>query len=80
MKRSLVALVFTLCIMLICSVPAFAATAELNFTASEPDADGYFDVTVSVKNATFNVVCFVLRYDPEVLQLVTEDGAEVLCW
>ncbi len=44
--------------------------ARVDFIASEPDANGYFTLSMSVANAKFNAFQFVLRYNTESLQTV----------
>ena len=42
--------------------------AQVDFVASAPDTNGIFTVTMSISNATFNALQFVLRYDVTKIQ------------
>jgi hypothetical protein len=49
-------------------------TGEVVFQSTEPDSSGCFDLTMTVKNLTFRVYQFALRYDPQVVAPVDEKG------
>lgn len=79
-KRKVWALVLAVCMLMSIAliVPAGASDdkASVTFTASEPDANGYFTMTMNIKNAKFNAFQFVLRYDPATVQPVSYDTKE----
>jgi hypothetical protein len=80
-KRRRSPLAFLLAALLLASVcwagaadATGATTGEVVFQSTEPDSSGCFDLTMTAKNLTFRVYQFALRYDPQVVAPVDEDG------
>ena len=63
MGRIMMAVVILLAIFAVFPQSGYAADAQVVFIATEPDSDGYFTVTMNVKNAEFNVFQMALKYD-----------------
>ena len=77
MRKKILCLLLALYIVLGAG-PALAAQgdgARVVFEGSAPDADGYFQVTMTLYDVTFQVYQFALRYDPAVVQPVDQSGA-----
>ena len=51
-----------------------AGEARIIFDASEPDADGYFSVTLTISNAKFNAFRFVIDYNQNTIESVDSRG------
>lgn len=80
MRRRILGLVLAACLILGLMPGALAAgsgTARVVFESSEPDANGCFQVTMTMYDVTFRVYQFALRYDPTVVTPVDESGAAV---
>ena len=79
MRRSISALVLALClisgIMPVTALAKGPGTARVVFEGSAPDADGCFQVTMTMYDVTFRVYQFALRYDPAVVTPVDRNGA-----
>lgn len=77
MKKRLFAIFMVTCMMLGFSPGAMAAgnAARVILDAGPPDANGCFEVTMTMYDMTFRVYQFALRYDPEVVAPVDADGA-----
>lgn len=63
-----ISLIISIAFLLPMSAVAEAAPAQIDFVASNTDANNNFTVTMSIRNATFNVMQFVLRYDVTKIQ------------
>lgn len=75
MRKRLVAMFLALTVCLGLVLPAQAAEeGEVSFQAGDLDGQGYFTVTMTMRNVTFKVFQFVLRYDPNVIIPVDADG------
>lgn len=80
MRRRILGLVLAVCLILGLAPGALAAgsgTARVVFESSEPDANGCFQVTMTMYDVTFRVYQFALRYDPTVVTPVDQSGAAV---
>lgn len=78
MKRRILAL--ALCVLALVSVlppGAAAQTGKVIFESGTPDANGVFEVTVTVYDATYWGLQFAMKYDPEIIQPVDADGGTV---
>ena len=75
-KRRALSLLLCLCLCAALSLPALAADtgAKVVFAASTPDANGYFTLTMTMANATFNAFQFAVRFDPSTVCPVSADG------
>ncbi len=77
-KRGLACFLLLLVCLTAClpgTLAAEGSTARVVFESSEPDADGCFQVTMTMYDVTFRVYQFALRYDPAVVTPVGPDGA-----
>ncbi|MCE5195645.1 MAG: copper amine oxidase N-terminal domain-containing protein [Negativicutes bacterium] len=73
--KRIIILICTMIILFTSSLPIILAEdtkARVEFVASEPDANGYFTLTMSVANAKFNAFQFVLRYNKNSLQPIDQ--------
>ena len=75
MKKTLCFMLSTLLILAVCALPALAAeaTPEFIIAATTPDAEGNFQLTVSVTGGTFSVGLYAIQYDPAKVQLMDGD-------
>jgi len=59
----LISLIISVVFLLPMSAVAETTSAQIDFVASAIDASNNFTVTMTIRNATFNAMQFVLRYD-----------------
>ena len=77
MRKRILSLLLVLCLYIPWgAVTAAAAEPEGKavFTADSADAEGCFDLTLTLYNARFNVFSFALRYDPDTVEPVDAAG------
>ncbi|MDY4953929.1 MAG: copper amine oxidase N-terminal domain-containing protein [Candidatus Onthomonas sp.] len=77
MRKRSISLLLVLCLCIPWgAVTAAAAEPEGKavFTADSADAEGCFDLTLTLYNARFNVFSFALRYDPDTVEPVDAAG------
>lgn len=77
MKRALSVLLAAVLLLPLCRVAAAETeqpTGQVVFQGTAPDSTGYFTLTLTMKDVTFRVFQFALRYDPSVVEPVDETG------
>lgn len=79
MRKRIFGWVLAVCLILGLAPGALAAgsgTARVVFEGSKPDANGYFQVTMTTYDVTFRGCQFALRYDPTVVRPVDAAGKQ----
>lgn len=75
MRKKLLTLLLAMTLVLqMCLVGASANGGSVDFTASAPDANGVFTVTMTVRNVSFNAFQFALNYNGNAIVPVEPNG------
>lgn len=78
MRRKIIALTLVALVLIGVLPPGLAAgTPRVIFESGAEDANGVFEVSVKVYDATYWGLQFALKYDPEVIQPVDANGGAV---